>query len=75
MVLDAWSPSLPGSSMAMFMGMSVSSAVEAIMGVATAMAMVQILMGMSIVAVGMPVPDALMSVAMAVAVPMVEIFM
>lgn len=40
-VLDAWSPSLPRASMAMFMGMSMSSVVVAIVGVA--MAMVQIL--------------------------------
>lgn len=42
-VLDAWSPGLPRGSMAMFMGMSMSSVVEAIVGVAMAMAMVQIL--------------------------------
>lgn len=40
-VFDAWSPSLPRSPMAMFtMGMSMSSVVEAIVGVAMAMAMV-----------------------------------
>lgn len=44
-VFDAWRPSLPRSPMAMLtMGMSMSSVVEAIVGVAMAMAMVQILM-------------------------------
>lgn len=43
-LLDARSPRLPIASMAVFMVMSMSSVVEVLMGVAMAMAMVQILM-------------------------------
>lgn len=42
-LLDAWSPRLPRASMAVLMVMSVSSVVEALMGVAVTMSMVQIL--------------------------------
>lgn len=44
MVLDARSPGLPRGSVAMFVGMSMSSVVEAIVGVPMAVAMVHILM-------------------------------
>lgn len=64
--------------MTVLMVMSVSSVVEALMGVAVTMAMVQTLVCMSVVVtVGMPMPDALVSVAVAVgmAVSVVEILM
>lgn len=62
--------------MAVLMIMSMSSVVDALMRVAMTMAMVQILMRMSmVVTVGMPMPDALMSVARGMAVSMVEILM
>lgn len=69
---------LPIASMAVLMVMSMSSVVEALMGVAFAMVMMQILMQMFVVVtMGMPMPDALVSVAMAVgvAVSMMEILM
>lgn len=74
--LDAWN--LPIASMAVLMVMPMSSVVDALMGVAIAMVMMQILMQMFVVVtMGMPMPDALVSVAMAVgvAVSMMEILM
>lgn len=75
-LFDAWSPRLLIDCMAVLMIMSMSSVVDALMRVAMTMAMVQILMRMSmVVTVGMPMPDALMSVARGMAVSMVEILM